>query len=490
MTKKRESNNQPDKGNVLSMLKAIEHIYNLFPDVLNTYAQTSLMLSLVIESQMLLLKFRVMRERWQYHLPFKEACKVKFGDWSHKLERMASSFADTEQAEAEPITEYCPSKHFLLDLFSLLPENTESEDYIPYYQETVMSRFISNQDRIRKQITEHWTSHYKQRFFDYVAEETEKSRSIDLQMLRDDYEAIRKSCHDILMELSEELSLLNELQEPDIQPDQFVRLADRVFAEGDYDGRKARKAARQDVIAWRNKTPKQRLEQSRKDEIDASIKVIGEMKYGSQLAEYIGEELDIRGNSEGVGQFLHHVRRDISIEELNYLLEQLYRIRFFREDKEQQEKASAQKAADANTVTQQVAETVSSTSPQCPRLPHFFKKKLSENSKAVKAFYETLHHTGRYMNGRLTKEEANKIEYKLYKKWKWNHLRVAFEKAGLTDEDIPKQHFAEFIHQVFPYITTTSVERSIQRYKETHKDFDFIVKDIVSEFKDVTDLIC
>ena len=91
MTKRRQTNDvQQDKSDIMSILSAIEQIYNLCQSVLNTHAQTALMLSLTIETQMLLLKLQAMRERWQYHLPFKEACEVNFGKWSTKVERMAS----------------------------------------------------------------------------------------------------------------------------------------------------------------------------------------------------------------------------------------------------------------------------------------------------------------------------------------------------------------------------------------------------------------
>ena len=273
----------PDKSNVLSMLKSIEQLFSLCQDDLNTCSQTSLMLSLTIESQMLLMKLRVMRERWKYHLPFKEACKVRFDKWSRRTARMASYFADKPEGSEEPISEDCPSKHFLLDFYSLLPENTESQDYVPYYKETAINRFVVNQERIRKQITERWKSHYKQRFSDLVAHELVQSRGIDLQPLQENGKTIRTACYDILTELSEELSLLNEMQEPDILPEQFARLADRVFSESDYEGRQSRDSARWDVKTWRNKTPKRRLEQSRKEEIDASIKAIEELRFGRLL---------------------------------------------------------------------------------------------------------------------------------------------------------------------------------------------------------------
>lgn len=278
-TKKQQQNDKrQDISNVLSLLKSIERIYNLCQDVLNTYAKRALMLSLVIEAYMLLLKLRVMRERWQYHLPFKEACKVKFDKWGKKIEKMGNSFSDYENGgDSEPIDEYCPSKHFLLDLYDALPENTEEEGYSPYYKETIISHFLARQDKMRQDIADLWQSYYKQRFSDYVVTKLQKEEGLELDLLRDDDEAIADACYEVLLDLSAELYKLNELIEPDIQPEQFVRLAERVFYESDYAGREARKSARHDVKQWQNKTPKNRREVSRKGEIDTSIKIISEM---------------------------------------------------------------------------------------------------------------------------------------------------------------------------------------------------------------------
>ena len=129
-----------DKSDVLSLLLSIETMYETCQNVLNTYTQTTLMLAITIEAQMLLMKLRVMKERWAFHLPFKEACTVDFYDWGKKIEKMSLSLVGPEEtSEADEIlTEYCPSKHFMLDLYTLLPENADSEQSPAYYRELDM----------------------------------------------------------------------------------------------------------------------------------------------------------------------------------------------------------------------------------------------------------------------------------------------------------------------------------------------------------------
>lgn len=72
-------------------------------NVLNTYSQTALMLSIATEGEMLLMKLQVMLDRWRYHLPFKEACTVDFYDWSKKVEKMSPP-PRTRYARKSPVT--------------------------------------------------------------------------------------------------------------------------------------------------------------------------------------------------------------------------------------------------------------------------------------------------------------------------------------------------------------------------------------------------
>ena len=488
----KHSDKQQDKSNVLFLLQSIERIFNLCQDVLNTYAQKALMLSLAIESHMLLLKLRVMRERWHYHLPFKEASKVDFEEWGRKIKKMGQYFDASGAAEdSEPISEYCPSKHFLLDLYDTLPENTEAEGHNPYYKETVISHFLDVQDKMRQDITDQWLSYYKQRFSDHVVSDLESTEGLELSLLRDDDEAIIDACHDVQLDLSAELYKLSDLTEPDILPEHFARLAERVFSETEYAGHDARKSARHDVKEWKNKTPKRRREVSRKGEIEASVKIISEMRYGHVLAEFIGEDYEIKGHDEGLGQFLHRVRKHITTSDLADLMEQLYRIRFFRENKEQEDAAEAAKVAAATIpANQDNGKPTVKKIPRRPKLDSFFRKELAGDADATSSFYDILHRTERYMDGRFTEEEKAKLDdTKIYKKWKWNHLRVAFEKAGFTEKGTAKQSFAEYIEKVFPYHNSQAIIRSIQRHNENTPGFDNIVKEVIYEFKDIQEMI-
>ena len=53
------------------------------------------------------------------------------------------------------------------------------------------------------------------------------------------------------------------------------------------------------------------------------------------------------------------------------------------------------------------------------------------------------------MNDRFTDEEREDLDTEMYKKWKWNHLRVAFEKLGFIEEGTPKESFANPLRRCF-----------------------------------------
>ena len=159
--------------------------------------------------------------------------------------------------------------------------------------------------------------------------------------------------------------------------------------------------------------------------------------------------------------------------------------RYFREIKEQEEAAEAAKRNEVTEETRRSDDPSALQTPQRPKLDRFFNQKLSKDVDAVCSFYDLLHRTERYMYGRFTAEEKNSLDTKMYKQWKWNHLRVAFVKSGLIDRDTAKQAFAEFIVKVFPYYKKDTIVRGIQRYNETSPGFDKIVEEIIYEFKDV-----
>lgn len=204
------------------------------------------------------------------------------------------------------------------------------------------------------------------------------------------------------------------------------------------------------------------------------------------IAEYIGEECDFKDHFADFGQYLHNVRHDISINELNDLLEQLYRIRYFKEAKEKQD--SIQEPTPYST-----AQSSANISPRSgkksqppvfcrPELPDFFKKSIADSTDATDQFYDILHRIACQIEGLTNTEADDKTDSRLSKKWRWNHVRIACENLKIIKKGTAKQHFAEFLHEVFPFLKVSTITKGFQRHPEIADGFDVIVKDIEYEF--------
>lgn len=500
--KKQSSVYKQDKSDVLSLLLSIESMYVACQNVLNTYTQTTLMLSMTIEAQMLLMKLQVMKDRWQYHLPFKEACTVDFYDWSKKIEKMSLSMvsSDEDSDTSEPMSEYCPSKHYMLDLYEkYLEEQSLDNDDAYFYRELSIPRFIAAQDKIRKQIIKHW-SKYKYEFSDMIARKLDERIGDVLMPLAGKSVVIRMTCCEVLQQLSLILYQLYEMPSGVIQRDQFARLAERVINEFEYGGRKAQKNALRDFENLKNTTPEEVWKERCEGEIKASIDIINEMKYGSKVFPYLGRNCDIRGRYAGMGKFLNSIRRDISEEELVDLVEQLFRLQYFREEMEQleatvetetvskvEETAVNGKRKDANAIYQYRM----SKKPARPKLPIFFSERLADNAEAVSLYYDTLHHCGFYIGRTLLEKEKRNPKANCYANWKWIHLREAFMNLGFIRKDSTKKGFAEHLESALPYLEAGNVIRGFNSRGNSPEPvaFDRIVSDIEYEFQCVKDMI-
>lgn len=489
---------------MLSLLLSIESMYQTCQTVLNTYTQTTLMLSITVEAQMLLMKLQVMKERWLYHLPFKEACTVDFYDWSKKVEKMGQGLwtADEEADSGETMPEYCPSKHFMLDLYEKLQEEQSTDrGASSYYRELNISKFIAAQDKMRKQISKHW-KRYQYEFSDMIARQIDGRIGDVLQPLAGRSVVIRMTCCEVLNQLSQTLYQLYEMPPGIIQRDQFARLAERVINEPEYGGKKAQTNARRDMENLKNITPEEEWEERCENEISASMDVINEMKYGCKSFHYLGRSYDIKGHYSGLGRFLNSVRRDISEDELADLLEQLFRLLYFREDLEQlriaasplevEDTLSLSASSSGSTKdSRAVYQKRKNTKAEMPKLPFYFHERLAENDEARQEFYKTLHHCGFYIGRALLEEEKRNPEINGYNGWKWCHLREAFMNMGVIRKDTPKKSFAEYLETVFPFLDADNVKRGFNS-RGTIPDqaaFNRIVREIQDEFKPVIDII-
>ena len=483
-----------DKSDVLSILQSIDTLYTACQSVLNTYSQSALMLSIATEAEMLLLKLKVMKERWEYHLPFKEACQVDFHDWSKKIKQMSQTIGGSVAGDADlSLNEYCPSKHFLLDLYECLDENASIPDNEKYYTELNVGKLIATQDRIRRQITRGWGK-YKYVFSDLVAIELAQRIENVLQPLADRSVNIQLTCYEVLRDLSTQLYELFKMPKGTITPEQFERLAERVINESEYNGRKALDAARHEVDTLKNGTPKKDWPTRREETINTITDLVGDMKHGCRVFDFLGADFNLNNHLAGLGQFFISVRASIGDEEIYDLLYMLYQILYLIEDRDQQAAAEA-KVKEMAEPDSKAAHTVYAKRLKCkplkPALPKFFSEKLTGNADAIKSYYATLHHCGFFIGRTLVEEEKRDPDRRCYAGWKWTHLREAFVKLGFFRADSSKKGFAEHLAEVFPYLGATNIQRGFNSrggYTDPNATHQIIL-DIMHEFDDVKTLM-
>lgn len=508
-TSKRQSpSGQQDKADLLSLLQVVERLYESYTTVLNSHTQNALLLSLILEAQTLLDKLRVMNKRWRFHLPFKEACTVKFFDWSKKIERMSLDLDESgkDNDTDRPASEYCPSKHFVLDLYENLREKDSGSDYEPYYRETNIRTFLGRQNEIRKQITGNWSS-YKAQFSDATAREVNRYVGDIVIPLSRKSDVIRQTCSDVLRQLSVELNQLDNILTGVFSHDQLIRLTERVINESDYGCGKAKQAARRYIAEIKNTNPEEEWAELFELEIQVSLEKIGALKYGNSVTRFIGESNKLEGHYRGFGRFLHGCRHDITEEDLYELMEQLYRIQYVREEIEQQkaaqkvaEEEERETRADAPEVKSDAASSHKSASeiykirttvkPARPKLPSFFSRGLSADEEATARFYDILHRIGFYIGRPFLPQEMKHPEISCYKGWKWKHLRDALSELGITSPAATQQGMADYLQAVFPYLRADSIKRGFNNKginKEDPRITERIVSDIKNEFRPVMD---
>lgn len=254
--KKLSMDSHDDRSDILSILESIESMFEVCRRVHNSYTQAGLMLSITSEAEMLLLKLRVMQERWKTHLPFKEASNINFYSWGKKIEQMAKAVAGVEQSADSDysLDKYCPSKHYLLDLYECLDESPSQTGGTPYYAETSVTKFISEENRIRSKISKKWNE-YSDRFSALVPRELNEHLGNVFASIADREPNIRLTCNAVLQKLSTALYALYDTPNGRISPDLFARLADRVVGEEEYGGRKAKSTVEHEVNEIKNDTP-------------------------------------------------------------------------------------------------------------------------------------------------------------------------------------------------------------------------------------------
>ncbi len=493
-TKKQTIDNKTDNSDILSILESIESMFEVCQKVVNGYTQAALMLSITTEAEMLLLKLQVMEERWKVHLPFKEATNVNFYTWGKKIEQMAKAVGGGEGAgDSEySLDEYCPSKHYLLDLYECLDESSSHNGGVPYYADPDVSKFISEQARIRAKITRKW-SEYRLKFSALVPRELNEHLDSVLLAMSDRNVNIRMTCHTVLRNLSSVLYRLYDAPGDEISIDQFRRLAERVMDEEEYGVPSAKRKADHELKEAKYNHPGDQWEAWREDHINVSRELIMGMTMESKVFGFLEEGKNMFDNPAGLGNYLWSVRNNISSNDLCDVIELLYRIAYLERDREQHQTQAAEQVASTQDARSEPKDALAvyrrrkSAKLRKPVLPNFFNTKITSNEQAVEAYYKALHKCGIFIGRVLIEEEKNNVELRIYAGWKWKHLRDAFVRLSFFRADSNKKGFAQHLADVFPYLEASNIQRGFNSrggYTDSNANAR-IIKDIMSEFEEV-----
>ena len=425
---------------------------------------------------MLLMKLQTMYERWQTHLPFKEACGVDFYDWAKKVEQILHQMKSDQDETLSQKDAYCPSKHFLLDLYAILPDE-KNEGVEPYYKQISVPDLVSTQKSMQLQMTSRWPE-YKHKLSEHTLQSISDRSIVNLQKLHDDSSAIYCVCYSVLTDLAAQLSRLSDMSLRVVKGDEYARLAERIVREEEYGGEAVRREALAYFSQWKNRTPESQAETERKYEIDIAVNFISDMKYGRFLGKYVHLKDGMDKHMKGFGKFLYTYRLELSTEELRLLMEQLYRIKFFLEDQQQEQPSSAPEVTSG-------AES-ESLGDHPMELPTFFIHDLRANAEATAELLRLLCKAGAYMGRNLTKREKESDEGRHYVLWKWHYLLQAFEELGFIVKGTTQADFAKFLALALG----KKKENIIQSiYRNCDKKSASVVADIREEFMKVKDML-
>lgn len=462
-----------DSSDLLSMLNVIKQLYEVSRVVLNRYSVAAVHMSLAVEVQTLITKLRAMRHRWEIHLPFKEASSVDFVSWSKWAEQLSTLIGTTDILTSLNSSSKVPSIHYLIDLYNevtqAMEENTENANLTDPFQlichhSTMQGVLTNSREQCLDAISQ------------MISDQLNKSHGLDTSAISD-LTAIRNICTMLLKELSEELYQMHEQQVKIFNAQDYERLANRILQESEYEGKVARREARDVMHNWRNGVPEGKLEESRKEQIEYTKEEIRRTKHGVKLEQYVNLDADFASQISEFGRFLFNRRRDITRPELRQLIHLVYCVYYYQKD--------ALQDAESPKVEPMAADASSDT---WPPLPVEFQQELRDSQVAVNCFYRILKRIEPYINnsGSDAPDSTPELCAK-YKDWSWCHLQAAFENIGILPKNSSKSAFADFINSLFPHRTSSSVQRAL--YRNNNVNSPNIVSDVVKEFQQVLSLV-
>lgn len=523
------SDHSSDRSDVLSVLENIRNMFTASRNCLNIFAQNGVFLAIAQEAQMLAMKLHVMAERWRIHIPFKEACGVDFYSWAKEVESMASYLRDLDNetgTDTNKYDNYCPGKHFLLDLYTLLEKDldgrkpVQTSDGRPYYTESVIKTFISRQEQMRKTLTEHWRDYvyvFSERASDNLVNtvdtlrreairQEEDGTGLGVDLFKHQMEMIQEAggnicfaCCAALDLLAEKLHILNERLCGNFRSEHFSRLAERIFLEREYEGRKVANRVRNEVSEWYNGTPEEDIAAGRERIMHAAYDLMANMKFGGKRFDSYVRKFnpDIEKEKHVIGRFLFNSRRSITDQDLKDFMELYYQIYEHHKHQIEEGKNLPEKEEEGidsqsqMSVTPQketpVSDTVSTASaPADADITFYLSERLASDPDAFRRFRQLLERCEPYICRKMNFKQLHNPEIGIYDGWTWRHLETAFRHHGFIPDALPASEFIRFISTLFrdrEGRTYAGVQKGY--YKTNVRNSDEHTQNVIRHFSDV-----
>ena len=470
--------NMPEnnKSDILVILENIDQMLQCFTKMVNGYARNIQEVAIAVEAMTLAQKLRLAACRWQYWLPFKEACDVNFNWWEKRMEYWCDfvNGCEDKKKNYDDIQKFTPKTEFFIDQYFYRMWLTR--------QDKIVERKASFSPFFRTKDAEKFSDkifHYTidiDCYFKSVKDEIDKNAVVslflsdmnnnmfsleELKAMRTDmdgdneefFEWIENSSYiseesytteSALYNLYQALSFSNEVlvcSGDSAFKDLYERLSVAYFNE-------LIKEAKDDFQKWLNSTPKKKRLDMMKKKLEKEKTKFFSGKWKEGLENYFDID-NIESVLEGIdaGKFIFRYRNDLTLEEVGKIIAQYHKIACFHSaihDMENKE----------NDVTPVIPENQAQEE-KIMNLPIIFNPIIREDAKATNMIVEALRELALTTGNKSKKISGGKT---------WGHVKTSLDILGYIEKNCLGSDFGRAIEDICPGTICKNVEQALKRY--------------------------
>ena len=476
--------NMPEnnKSDILVILENIDQMLQCFTKMVNGYARNIQEVAIAVEAMTLAQKLRLAACRWQYWLPFKEACDVNFNWWEKRMEYWCDfvNGCEDKKKNYDDIQKFTPKTEFFIDQYFYRMWLTR--------QDKIVERKASFSPFFRTKDAEKFSDkifHYTidiDCYFKSVKDEIDKNAVVslflsdmnnnmfsleELKAMRTDmdgdneefFEWIENSSYiseesytteSALYNLYQALSFSNEVlvcSGDSAFKDLYERLSVAYFNE-------LIKEAKDDFQKWLNSTPKKKRLDMMKKKLEKEKTKFFSGKWKEGLENYFDID-NIESVLEGIdaGKFIFRYRNDLTLEEVGKIIAQYHKIACFHSAIHDMENK-------VNDVTPVIPENQPQEE-KIMNLPIIFNPIIREDAKATNMIVEALRELALTTGNKSKKISGGKT---------WGHVKTSLDILGYIEKNCLGSDFGRAIEDICPGTICKNVEQALKRYNNNMLD--------------------